>query len=66
MFKKGNIASISIADRHLFFSIGDSGLSELAHAMHSLKRHNIQHTRKSGENISENGMLISVMLVPEN
>ena len=26
----------------------------------------LQHTRKSGENISENGMLISVMLVPEN
>ena len=38
MFKKGNLASISIADRQFLFSIGDSGLSELAHSMHSLKR----------------------------
>ena len=31
MFKKGNLASISIVDRQLLFSVGDSGLSENAY-----------------------------------
>ena len=35
-------------------------------ALFKTPRKGLQHTRKSGENISENGMLISVMLVPEN
>ena len=47
MFKKGNLASISIVDRQLLFSIGDSGLSENAY---NILENRGKHFRKRNVN----------------